>query len=388
MSSEPSFIPLCVPQIEGNEGKYVQECLDTGWVSAVGSFVDRFEREFAREVGAKFAIACASGTAALHVALQLAGVGPHDEVIVPTLTFIASANAVTYTGAVPTFVDCEPHYFQLDPSKLADFLRTDCERRGAAVYNRHTGRRVAAVMPVHILGHPCDMDLISQIADEFSIAVVEDATESLGSYYRGKATGTLCRFGCFSFNGNKIITTGNGGMIVTDDEVQAKRAKYLTTQAKDDAVEFVHGEVGYNYRLSNVSAALGVAQLEKLTSYVARKRLIAKRYSEALANLQGIHTPSVAPYAEWNAWLYTIAVDPDAYGLSSRELLERLKTERIETRPFWQPMHKSPAHKGAYCASYHVAERANARGLSLPCSVGLTDSDQCRVIDAIRRFAR
>lgn len=387
MSSEPAFIPLCIPQIEGNEHKYIKECLDTGWVSAVGAFVDRFEAEFAREVGCKYAIACASGTAALHIALELSGVSRGDEVVVPTLTFIASANAVTYTGAVPVFVDCESRFYQLDPAQLAEFLQNGCKRDGDRLINTHTGRRIAAIMPVHILGHPCDMDLINEIAAKYAIPVIEDATESLGSTYRGKPTGSLSDFGCFSFNGNKIITTGNGGMIVTNNEAQARRAKYLTTQAKDDAIEFVHGAVGYNYRLSNVSAAMGVAQLEKLSHYIARKRTIAARYREAFSGMPGIRTPEVADYAQWNAWLYTIRIDATKFGRSSREVLAALKAKRIETRPFWQPMHKSPAHKNAFCWSFRNAEQANDEGLSIPCSVGLSDADQLRVIEEIRNLS-
>lgn len=382
------FIPLSIPHLGGNEWPYVKECFDTGWVSSVGSFVDRFERELAAKVGAKAAVACASGTAALHVALLVAGVRPDDEVIVSTLTFIASANVVRYVNAHPVFMDAEPRYLQLDVEKLADFLENGCRRDADGLRDKETGRRVSAIMPVHILGHPCDMDPILELAQRFGLAVIEDATESLGSRYKGRATGTLAKLGCFSFNGNKIITTGSGGMIITDDASLAKRAKHLTTQAKQDPLEFVHDEVGYNYRLSNVSAAMGVAQLEKLDAYAADKHRIARRYDEALREIPGIRLPEIAPWAESNEWLYTIRIDEKAFGIDSRALLRRLKEARIETRPLWQPMHRSPAHAGARAWKCEQADLINAQALSIPCSVGLSEGDQARVIEEIRRAAR
>lgn len=377
------FVPLSIPHLAGNEWQYIKECLDTNWVSSVGSYVDRFEREFAQAVGAKAAIACSSGTAALHVSLICAGVEAGDEVLVSTLTFIAPANAVRYVGAHPVFLDAEEQHYQLDVEKLGDFLRRGCFRDGGVLKNAASGRRVAAIIPVHILGHPCDMSPLLALAQEYGLPVVEDATESLGSSYRGRATGTMGRCGCFSFNGNKIITTGNGGMIVTNDMALARHAKHLTTQAKQDPLEFVHDEVGFNYRLSNISAAFGVAQLEKLKDYVADKRRIAARYDEALGGVPGIAIPRIAPWARSNEWLYTIRVDAERYGMDSRALLRALKAARIEARPLWQPMHKSPAHAGAQAWRCEVADRLNAECLSIPCSVGLAPADQERVIEVI-----
>ncbi len=377
------FIPLSVPYLAGNEWQYIKECLDTGWVSAVGSYVDRFEREFAARAGARFAIACGSGTSALHVALRLVGVGPGDEVIVPTLTFIATANAVTYQGALPTFIDAEPHHLQMDVSKLASFLTEGCRVEAGRVINIATGRRVAAILPVHVVGHPTDMDPVLELAKRFALPVVEDATESLGSTYKGKPTGTLGQLGCFSFNGNKLITTGNGGMIVTDDEVLAKRAKYLTTTAKDDNVEFVHNEIGYNYRLANVLSALGVAQVEQLDAFLAKKRDVAAFYGRELATLDGIGLPRIASWAQPNHWLYTIRVDAKRFGKSSRELMAFLKTRGIETRPLWQVMHRSPAHAASFAWQCEVADVLNAECLSIPCSVGITAEQLQRVAKAI-----
>ncbi|RME03545.1 MAG: aminotransferase DegT, partial [Deltaproteobacteria bacterium] len=254
------FIPLSIPKLAGNEWRYVRECLDTNWVSSVGAFVERFEREVAARVGARYGVATASGTAAIHIALLVSGVGPGDEVLLPTLTFIAPANAIRYVGAVPLLLDVDPVTWQLDPEKTIDFLEKECRWQEGRLVNRTTGRRVRAIMPVHILGHPVDLDPILEVARKYELTVIEDATESLGARYKERHVGNLGDIGCFSFNGNKIITSGGGGMIVTNDETTARRARYLTTQAKDDPIEYVHGELGYNYRLTNLQAALGVAQ--------------------------------------------------------------------------------------------------------------------------------
>lgn len=386
MSSD--FIPLSVPHLAGNEWSYIKECLDTGWVSSVGKFVDRFEHEFAQKVGAKAAVACASGTAALHVSLLVAGVKPDDAVLLSTLTFIAPANAIRYVNAWPVPMDVEPRYLQMDTAKLATFLEDGCRWENGTLREKVTGRRVSAIVPVHILGHPCDMDPILALAEKFGLAVIEDATESLGSSYKGRATGTLGRLGCFSFNGNKIITTGSGGMIVTDDLALARHAKHLTTQAKQDALEFVHDEVGYNYRLSNISAAFGVAQLEKLDEYTADKRRIAARYDSAFTELRGLRTPETAQWAKSNEWLYTVRVDSKLFGMDSRALMRHLRSLNIETRPLWQPMHRSPAHPDGHGARCDEADRIHAEALSIPCSVGLTPEHQERVIDAIRTASR
>ena len=255
-------IPLCVPEIRGNEWKYIKECLDTNFVSSVGPFVDRFERELAACVGSKYAVATVNGTAAIHIALLIAGVKPDDEVLVSTLTFIAPVNAIRYACAWPVFIDAEEQYWQMDPQRVVDFIEKGCVWKNSELRNKTTGRRLSAIMPVHILGHPVDMDPILEQAQKYNLPVIEDATESLGAKYKGRHAGTLGDIACFSFNGNKIITTGGGGMIVTDNEEWALKAKYLTTQAKDDPLEFIHNEIGYNYRLPNISAAMGCAQLE------------------------------------------------------------------------------------------------------------------------------
>lgn len=377
------FIPLCVPEIRGNEWKYVKECLDTNFVSSVGPFVDRFESMLATYVGTRNAVATVNGTAAIHIALLVAGIQPGDEVILPSLTFIAPANAIRYVGAWPVFVDSEPDYWQMSPESIACFIQKQCDWTNGTLRNKATGRRVRAILPVHILGHPADMDPILETARKYNLAVIEDATEALGAKYKGRKVGHIGDIGCFSFNGNKIITTGGGGMLVTDNEQWAARAKYLTTQAKDDPIEFVHGEVGYNYRLTNLQAAMGCAQLELLDDYIEAKRAIASRYSKALTGVPGISEMPIAPWAGSSCWLYTILVDALRYKKDRRELFAHLKSHQVQTRPLWQPLHLSPAHKDAFATDCSCAAALNNSGLSLPCSVGLTAHQQHQVTGLI-----
>ena len=380
-------IPLCVPHLEGNEWAYVKECLDSNWVSSVGGFVERFENDLARVTGTSHAVATVNGTSALHIALLVCGVKPGDEVIVSDLTFIAPANAVRYTGAHPVFVDAEANYWQMDVGKLRDFLETQCAATSKGLVNRSTGRRVAALLPVHILGGVCEMEAILDLGERFALPVIEDATECLGAKVGARSAGSLGRIGCFSFNGNKILTTGGGGMLVTNDKALAERARYLTTQAKDDPLEFVHGAVGYNYRLTNVLAAMGCAQLERLDSYVARKRRIAERYREALSGLPGINVPREREGTFNTFWMYTIKVRHRSGHADSRELLRALDAEGIQTRPLWQPLHLSPAHRGATATDCSIAVQLSRECLSLPCSVSLSEPDQDAVIEAVKRSA-
>lgn len=378
------FVPLIVPEICGNEWQYVKECLDTNWVSSVGPYVDQFEKMMAERVGVKYAIATVNGTAALHIALQLAGVEANDEVLVSTLTFIAPVNAIRYVGAWPVLIDAEPRYWQLDPAAVADFLENDCSWDGHTLTNKKTGRCVKAILPVHILGHPVDLDPILEAAAKYSLPVIEDATEGLGALYRGKSLGSFGQSACFSFNGNKIITTGGGGMLVTDDPQLAARAKYLTTQAKDDPIEYIHHAVGYNYRLTNVLAALGCAQMEQLDRFVEIKRSIAKRYQSALASVPGIMLPEEAEWASSTYWMYTVLIDKGESGIGSRELLRELGSRKIQSRPLWQPMHHSPAHQQSVLLPCPIADALSEQALSLPCSVGLSPEAQDSVIEAVK----
>jgi len=376
-------IPLCVPEIRGNEWKYVKECLDTNWVSSAGSFVDRFEQMMAGYVGVKHGVATVNGTAALHIALLVAGVQPDDEVLVSSLTFIAPANAIRYVGAWPVFIDAEPTYWQMDPQRAVDFLEQECHWEAGELHNKTTGRRVKAIIPVHILGHPVDLDPILTVARKYGLVVIEDATESLGAKYKGKMVGHLGDIACFSFNGNKLITTGGGGMVVTDNDEWARRVHHLTTQAKDDSVEYIHHEIGYNYRLTNIQAAIGCAQMEQIDDYIDAKHRIAATYSEELESLPGLLPMRQAPWAGSVFWLFTVLVDETDYGMNSRDLLRKLDDVGIQSRPLWQPMHLSPAYADLNPADCPVAGQLFRAGLSLPCSVGL-EGEQVAVVDALK----
>lgn len=376
-------IPLCVPFLGGKEAEYVEECIRTNFVSSVGPFVTRFERMIADLVGAEDAVACVTGTAALHVALLVAGVREDDEVLVPALTFIAPANAVRYCGAWPVFIDADRKTWEMDVRAAEKFLVNECELKSGTLRNRATGRRVAALLPVHVLGHPVDMDPLLALSKRFDLPIVEDATESLGSTYKGRALGTVGDIGCFSFNGNKLITTGGGGMIVTNRGDWAKRARYLTTQAKDDPIEYIHGAIGYNYRLTNIAAAIGCAQVERIDDHIASKRRTASFYRTALDGRRGI---SLMPQADWASpvfWLSTILIDPEEAGFTSRDLLKRLQSRGIQSRPLWQPLHQSKVFRDAQPRECPVADELCARALSLPSSVGITDSEMQQVVDEV-----
>lgn len=379
MSSRPPVIPTAVPHLAGNEWKYLKECLDTNWVSSVGPFVERFEREVAQYVGAAHAVATVNGTAALHVALLAAGVQPDDEVLVPTLTFIATANAVAYCNAHPVFLDSEPVSWGLDPQKASEFLERECVVKAGRVVNRGSGRVVRALLPVHLYGHPCDLDPLLALAQRYPLVVVEDSAEALGARYKGRRVGAHSLAGCLSFNGNKIVTSGGGGMVLTNDERLADRIRHLTTQARDDALEYVHDAVGFNYRLTNIQAALGVAQLEQLDGFIEAKRVTARAYMEALDRLGGAEPLGEAPWAFSTFWMCSTLLDPIRFG-DVRRLIRKGNAEGIQVRPLWYPLHRQPAFTGSQAYRIEVADRLYARGISLPCSVGITAQERERVI--------
>jgi perosamine synthetase len=373
-------IPNAVPYLGGNEWQYLKECLDTNWVSSVGPFVDRFETELAAYVGAAHAVATVNGTAALHVALLLAGIRPGDEVLVPALTFIATANAVRYCGGVPVFMDSEPQSWAMDPEKVAEFLTRECLVRHGRVVNRATGRTVKAILPVHLYGHPADLDPLLELSGRFPVVLIEDAAEALGAKYKGRRVGALSLVGCLSFNGNKIITAGGGGMILTADRALAERARSLTTQARDPGSEYVHREVGFNYRLTNIQAALGIAQLEQLDRFIGAKRETARAYTEALARLGGAEPLGEAPWAFSTFWMFPVLLDPSRFG-DVRPLIARANAEGIALRPLWYPLDRQPVFRDNQAYRIEVAERLHARGVCLPSSVGITPEERERVID-------
>jgi perosamine synthetase len=370
MSNNQEFIPLSVPHIAGNEWKYVKDCLDTGWVSSVGSYVNQFEEDFARVTQSNHAVACVNGTAALHIALVTCGVKPGDQVLVSNLTFIASANSISHAGATPIFIDAEPDYWQINPAEVASYLRNECHVINGETFHKLTGQRVKAIMPVHILGNPVDMDPILALAKEFNLAVIEDATESLGATYKGKPVGSLGDMAAFSFNGNKLITTGGGGMIITNNLELALRAKHLTTTAKIEPIEFIHDEIGYNYRLVNLLAAVGVAQLEQLPAFLAKKQEITSWYTELLSDHPGIKLMPEPPYGSSARWLYTIRLQNNNW----KSIYEFLAGNNIQSRPIWQPMHLSPAYIHLNSRKCPISELLQDCCLSIPCSINLSKS--------------
>jgi len=381
------FIPLSVPDTKGNELKYVKECIDTSWVSSAGKYVDRFETKFRKVTGSKNAVACINGTAALHISLILAGVGPGDEVIVPTVTFIAPINAVHYVGAYPVFMDCDDR-LNIDFEKTIEFIKNKCIVSKGKLVNKTTKRAVKAIIPVHVFGNPVDLEPLTRISKQFGLSIIEDATESLGSYYqkghlKGKMTGTIGDFGCFSFNGNKIITTGGGGMIVTRDKQQAEKARYLTTQAKDDENLYVHNEVGYNYRLTNIAAAIGVAQIEKLSKYIQIKRKNFKLYKKLLSGIDGLTLIDEPEYGFSNYWFYSLLVDKKCFGMNNIQLMKRLSTKGIQSRPLWCLNHLQRPYKNCQTYKIEKAFEYYDKVLNLPCSVGLKNEEIEKVVKSI-----
>jgi len=364
-------IALHEPRFAGNELKYLQECIDTGWVSSVGKFVDQFEAMLAEYTGAKYAIAAVNGTAALHICLKLAGVTQGDEVLAPALTFVATANAVTYCGAIPHFVDSEEKTLGLDPHKLESYLAEIAEVRSDVCFNKLTGRRIKAVVPMHTFGHPVDLDPLIELCTRYKLELIEDAAESLGSYYKGRHTGNWGLASALSFNGNKVITTGGGGAILTNDGALAKLAKHITTTAKvPHKWEFYHDMVGYNYRLPNINAALGCAQLEQLPLFLESKRSLASRYREAFKEIGGIRFFTEPDFAKSNYWLNVLLLDEDR-AARRNDLLKITNDEGILTRPAWNLMHKLPMFKESPKMELSVAESLERRIINIPSSAVL-----------------
>lgn len=368
------LIPLHVPEFNGAEKALVTECIDTGWVSSVGSFVDQFERDVAAACDTAYGVAMVNGTAALELAMKVVGVRPGDEVLMPALTFVATANAVHHLGAIPHFVDSAENTLGLDPVALGAHLRSIGEARPDGLYNRETGRRISCVVPMHVFGHPIDLDALAAVADEFGLMIVEDAAESLGSRYKGRACGSFGRVGAVSFNGNKIVTTGGGGAIVTDDEALARRAKHLSTTAKvPHAWAFEHDEPGYNYRLPNLNAALGVAQMAQLGERVEKKRRLARRYIDGFAHFNGGAIFAEPEGAESNYWLNALVLAPGTSEAARNALLDGLNAAGYMARPVWALMHKLPFHADAPRAPLPVAEDLERRIVNLPSSAMLAD---------------
>ena len=377
------MIPLAVPNLAGNEARYLQECVDSTFVSSVGRFVDRFETEIAAAAGTREAVCTSNGTCGLHLALTSVGADRDDLVILPTYTFIASANAVAHCGGLPWLMDVTEESWTLDPARLKAALARDCVLDGGICRHRPTGRRVAAVMPVHGLGHPCDMDAIVALARAYGLPVVADGAAALGARYRGRPVGDLgADLTVFSFNGNKTITSGGGGAVAGDDPELLAHARHLSTTARNGP-GYTHDAVGFNYRMTNLEAAVGCAQIEQLANFVDRKRALRRRYDEAFADLPGVGRFPQASWAETADWLSGITLDltrfPNPDGVRT-DLRER----GIDARPFWKPVHLQPAFAAAVCEPVPVAGALWASVLPLPCSTGLSDAEQEEVIRQVR----
>lgn len=362
------MIPLCIPEIRGNEWKYIKDCLDTNWVSSAGSYVDKFENEFAKYVNSKTAVVTMNGTAALELALRTLGIGKDDEVIVSSLTFISPVNTIKYVGAEPVFVDVCKDTWVMDTEKIEDLITP----------------RTKAILPVHIYGQAVDMDRVMEIAKKYNLFVIEDATESLGATYNGIMLGNIGDIGCFSFNGNKIITTGAGGMLVTNNEETGKRAKYLSTQTKKvlDNGAFYHEEIGFNFRMPNLLAAMGCAQLENIHEYCEIKRENAALYNKLLKDIKGILLPVEKDNTKNIYWLYSILVE-DEYQLTRDQLIMKLKENGIEARTFFMPIHKMPPYLECKHGDMTVTNELASKGINLPSSVGIKEEDIRKICNVI-----
>lgn len=367
MCPEKDFIPLHEPTFIGNEQKYVSDCIKTGWVSSVGKYVDKFERLLAEFTGVKRAVVVVNGTAALHIALKIVGVQPNDEVLIPSLTFVATGNAVVYCGAVPHFVDVSETTLGIDPFKLEDYLKDIAIVKNNVCVNKQTGKIIRAVVPMHTFGHPVDLDPLLDICGRWNLIMVEDAAESLGSYYKGIHTGNFGKAAAMSFNGNKIITTGGGGAILTNDEKLADYAKHLTTTAKlPHRWKYEHDEIGYNYRMPNINAALGCAQFEQLEDLIEKKRQLASKYEQLIEDYDGIKLFKEPEFARSNYWLQTLIFDEKMYDIN--QVLETLNNHNVMSRPVWKPLHLLNPFQNYPKSDLSVTEKLQYQIVNVPSS--------------------
>ncbi len=379
------MIPLSVPLLNGNEWSYVKDCLDTGWISSAGEYVNRFEKDVAKFVGAKYGVACMNGTVGLHIAQVLLGIGDGDHVLAPNITFIATLNAISYSGAEPILVDVCPNSWQMDLDLLESWLKENTEsiteKNCTYTVNKTTGKVIKAIMPVHVLGNIGEVNRLQKIAKDFNLYIIEDSTEALGSYFKGQHAGTFGQIGVFSFNGNKIISTGGGGVIVTDDEELAKRAKHLTTQAKISAMEYIHDEIGYNYRLVNVLAAIGVAQMEQFPEILKKKHFMDEFYRKNLKGVGDIEFQEVSSEVEHNCWLFTFKTN------RMRDLLIYLNENGVQSRPFWMPMNQLQMFTNCtYVSKVDNSSEIYNTCISIPSSAGISIDELETVVKKIKEF--
>ena len=386
------MINLSVPNLSMDILDNLKECLESGWVSTGGRFIPEFETKVKNYMKTKFAAGVQSGTAGLHMSLQVLGVQRDEEVFVPTLTFIAAVNPTTYLGASPIFIDCDDSLC-MDPIKLEKFCSEECDFKEGVLVNKKTNKKIRALVIVHVFGNMADMEKIMDIAKKYNLRVLEDATEALGSYYtegkyKGKYAGTIGDIGVLSFNANKIITTGGGGMVVGDNEELVEKVRFLSSQAKKDTLYFIHDEIGYNYRMLNLQAALGTSQIDQLESFIETKIKNYKIYKEELEKIEGLE---ILPFVEGiraNHWFYSLKIDKEKYGIGRDELLQKLVDAGIQTRPIWGLIHQQKPY--ADCQSYEIEKALYYydRILNLPCSSNLTEKEVYQVIEKIREFRK
>ncbi|SMC39380.1 LegC family aminotransferase [Sporomusa malonica] len=379
-------IPLSVPNLKGNELEYVTKAVEDEWVSSGGPYITAFEKGITEYVGAQGAVACQSGTAGLHLAMIVSGIGAGDEVIVPALTFIATVNPVKYTGAEPIFMDCDDSLC-MDMSKVEQFCAEGCKFNGEKLINNRTEKQVKAIVVVHLFGNIADMDKLMEIADKYNLIVIEDSTEALGSYvtkgkYTGKFAGTIGKIGVYSFNGNKILTTGGGGMIVSDDEAILRRARHLSTQAKSDELYYIHDEIGYNYRMTNLQAALGLAQLEQLENFIKTKKENYYLYKERISKIPGLSILNFKDENRTNFWFYSLKCEEE-YVLNRDEIIQYLSSKGIQSRPIWGLISEQKGYLNNQAYKIEKAKYYLKHIVNIPCSSNLTKEDVLYVVECL-----
>ena len=380
-------IPLSVPNLSLDILENVKETIETGWVSTGGKFITEFENKIAKYVGVERAVSCQSGTAGLHLALRVLGIEPGDEVIVPTLTFIAAVNPVKYMGAEPIFMDCDDT-LNMDMDKLEEFLENECDYIGGKVINKKTKRQIKAIVVVHVFGNPANMEKLMKIKEKYNLKVIEDSTEALGSYYiegkyAGKYCGTIGDIGVYSFNANKIITTGGGGMVVSNNQELLDKVAFLGVQAKTDSLYFVHDEIGYNYRMTNIQAAFGTDQIDRLEGFIETKIRNYNLYKKAIEDIEGLTLLPFRSDARANNWFYSVIVDKDKYGMDRDELLRKLNDENIQTRPLWRLIHKQKPYLNSQSYKIEKAEFYEKNLINIPCSSNLSEDEVGIVVEKL-----
>ena len=385
-------IPLSVPNLSKDILENIEECIETGWVSTGGKFITEFEEKTAEYVGVDEAVGVQSGTAGLHVGYRLLGVEKGDEVIVPNVTFIATVNPITYLGAKPVFIDCDDS-LNMDLDKLEDFLEYHCELTEAGLKNKQSGKIIKALCVVHVFGNPINMERVMNIADRYNLKVIEDAAESLGSYYTagehaGKHTGAIGDLGVYSFNANKILTTGGGGMIVGNEKELLAKARFLLSQAKTDPLYYQHDEIGYNYRLTNIAAAFGTKQIDRIEEFVETKKENYNLYGKKIAKIEGLDLLPFNNGTRPNYWFYSVIVDEDKYGIDRDELLEKLNEVGIQARPLWGLMNEQKPFKNCLAYEIEKAKYYVNNLINIPCSTNLNKEEVLQVVDKLEEFKR